>query len=212
MTPARQLVSKGRRRRLTKDPSAPSRSRLDKNGSTLLQYEAMLILEGRGAILDVARDVSRVLQDADVSGVVIGGVAVVLHGHVRTTVDVDVLVLDALEPAAAALRSADYRFNRRRREFLKQNVPVHLLTVEQVRLPPAEFVVIDHVRTVGLADLIQMKLDTGLRDPLRAQDLADVIGLIRQNSLTGAFAARIAKHLRPDFRKLARAVQRARGE
>jgi hypothetical protein len=41
---------------------------------------------------------------------------------------------------------------------------------------------------------------------LRAIDIADVIGLIRANHLTGEFAAKLARPLRAEFRKLAKAV------
>lgn len=54
--------------------------------------EALLILEKRGSILDIAREVSRLIRDSGVDGVVIGGVAVVLHGHVRTTKDIDIFL------------------------------------------------------------------------------------------------------------------------
>ena len=43
---------------------------------------------------------------------------------------------------------------------------------------------------------------------MRAIDLADVIGLIRARRLNATFASKIAKELRPDFRRLARAVAR----
>ena len=59
-----------------------------------IREEALLTLQGRGAILDVARQVSDVLRAEELEGAVIGGVAVVLHGHVRTTADVDVFALD----------------------------------------------------------------------------------------------------------------------
>jgi len=55
-----------------------------------------------------------------------------------------------------------------------------------------------------------MKLSLGTRDPLRAIDLADVIGLIRCRRLTPAFAAKIPAALRPDFRKLAKAISKQR--
>jgi hypothetical protein len=42
----------------------------------------------------------------------------------------------------------------------------------------------------------------------RAIDIADVIGLIRANKLTGQFAAKLQKSLRAEFRKLVKAVQR----
>jgi hypothetical protein len=46
-------------------------------------------------------DVLRVLADAEARFVVVGGVAVVLHGHVRVTFDVDIVV----EPDESRLRS-----------------------------------------------------------------------------------------------------------
>ena len=56
---------------------------------------------GQQYALRVFEPIFIALNDAGVRYVVVGGVAVVLHGHVRVTVDLD-LVVD-LEPAAAAL-------------------------------------------------------------------------------------------------------------
>jgi hypothetical protein len=173
-----------------------------------LRDEALLILEGRGAILEVAREVSRALAEAGIDGAVIGGVAVVLHGYVRTTADVDVLTAGPLAAVADALKGAGFHFDRRRGEFRKAGVPVHLVTADQTRIVPSEFEEIDGVRTVSLVDLITIKLSAGLRDPLRAIDLADVIGLIRAHRLSPAFAARLHSSVRLEFRKLARAVAR----
>jgi predicted nucleotidyltransferase len=60
--------------------------------SEQLPDEALLMLEGRGAVLETARHVSRILLAQHVPGAVIGGVSVTLHGHVRATSDVDVYV------------------------------------------------------------------------------------------------------------------------
>ena len=51
-----------------------------------------------------------------------------------------------------------------------------------------------------------MKLHSGLSNMLRAQDMADVIGLIRSHHLGSEFAAKLDKPVRSEFRKLARAV------
>jgi hypothetical protein len=59
-----------------------------------------------------------------------------------------------------------------------------------------------------LADLINMKLRSGATNLLRAQDLADVIGLIRHHQLSSGFARHLDKALRPAFRKLVRLIQR----
>ena len=52
-----------------------------------------------------------------------------------------------------------------------------------------------------------MKLESGSKNVLRAQDLADVIGLIRQNELTSEFARHLDKSLRSAYRKLVKAIQ-----
>ena len=61
---------------------------------------------------------------------------------------------------------------------------------------------------MDLPELIEMKLRSGTTNLLRAQDLADVIGLIRVHGLSGEFARTLDKALRPAFRKIARAIAR----
>jgi hypothetical protein len=176
-------------------------------GANLLD-EALLILDKRGTVLDIARDVSRLMRAAGCPGVVIGGVAVVLHGHLRTTKDVDIFLNPPLKPLADLLTNNGFSFDRAERAFVKQGVPVHLVSPEQVGSAPKEAVEIEGVTTVTLPELIGMKLRSGSTNPLRAQDLADVIGLIRHHRLTSEFARRLDKTLRAPFRKLVRLIQR----
>lgn len=173
-----------------------------------LRDEALRLMEGRGTILETAREVSRLMREAAIPGAVIGGIAVVLHGHVRTTTDIDIFSSGPAEPLSGLLISQGFTFDAGRREFVREGVPVHLVLLEQLGVPPREIVEIDGVTTVSLADLIAMKLRSGLKHLLRAQDLADVIGLIRHRGLTSEFARHLDKDLRPEFRKLARAIQR----
>ncbi len=95
------------------------------------------MLEGKGVILEVARTVSRVLEASEIPGAVIGGVEVVLHGHVRTTMDVDVWVPDALTRIAGQLQQSGY-------------APLDLLEIQEIL-------------TVSLADLINLKLASGTK-------------------------------------------------
>ena len=173
-----------------------------------LRDEALLMLDKRGTLLDIAREVSHLMRTAAIPGVVIGGVAVVLHGYVRTTKDVDILLPPPLEPLADLLTAHGYTFDRDRREFVKQGVPVQLVLPEQVGELSTAGVEIEGITTVTLADLINMKLRSGSTNLLRAQDLADVIGLIRQHQLPSGFARHLDKALRPTFRRLARQIQR----
>jgi hypothetical protein len=159
-----------------------------------LRNEALLMLEGKGAILETARRISHVFRESGSNGAVVGGIAVLVHGHIRTTAVVDVW-LPEYEPALLG----------RIKCAASRAVPVNFLTLSS---RPKQLIDVDGVRTVSLADLINMKLRSGTRHTLRAQDLADVIGLIRAHKLGGEFARHIDKPLRNEFRKLARAVKK----
>ena len=171
-----------------------------------LRDEAMLMLDKRGSVLDTARRVSTLMQENNIKGAIIGGVAVVLHGHIRTTKDVDVLIQQALSSFQSVLESAGADFNRRKREFILDSIPIHLVDQKMIQPLRQRTIVIEEVTTVSLADLINMKLRSGISNIARAQDIADVIGLIKSKNLTGAFAAKIEKSLRAEFRKLIKAV------
>jgi hypothetical protein len=175
--------------------------------SVTLRDEALKLLDGKGAILDLARELSQRFRDAGIRAAVVGGVAVVLHGHVRTTLDVDVLVEPPLEPIVGLLTAHGFDFNPQRREFTKHGIPVHLVVPDQAGPLPEVLDEIEGIATVPLARLINMKLRSGTRSLARAQDLADVVGLIRHRRLGTAFARHLDKDLRPEFRKLVRAVE-----
>lgn len=168
------------------------------------------MLDKRGTILDIAREVSHLMRAAGIPGIVIGGVAVVLHGHVRTTKDIDIFIPPPLEPLADLLTANGFTFDPVKTEFVKQDVAVHLVLPEQVGAPLREAVEIEGITTVTLADLIGMKLRSGSTNLLRAQDLADVIGLIRYHRLSSSFARHLDTPLRPAFRRLVRMIQQER--
>jgi hypothetical protein len=179
--------------------------------TTSLRDEALRLLDHRGAILDTARDVSNLLRAAGIAGAVIGGVAVVLHGHVRTTVDVDVFVPDAAELVSASLTTHGLTLDPARREFVREGIPVHLVMPDQAGPLSDDRVEIDGITTVTLADLIAMKPRSGTANLLRAQDLADVIGLIRHHHLGGRFARHLDRPLRAEYCKLVDAIESDRG-
>jgi hypothetical protein len=178
--------------------------------SPRLRDEALSLLDRRGSILEMARELSLVMRRENIPGVVVGGIAVVLHGHVRSTKDIDIFVDQPLEEIARVLIAQGFQYDEARREFVRDGVPVHLVTRDQVARAPKKSIEIEGITTVSLADLIEMKLESGSKNVLRAQDLADVIGLIRQNGLTGEFARHLHKSLRTEYRKLAKAIREDR--
>lgn len=182
-----------------------------RSSDTYLRHEGLLILDKEGAILEIAREVSRLMDSAGVRGCVIGGVAVVLHGHLRTTKDVDIFTPPPLEPLADLLTANGFKFDRAERAFMKRGVPIHLVRPDETGTRDLKTIEIDGIITVTLAQLIEMKLRSGGKDPLRAQDLADVIGLIRHHNLRSDFARHLDKTQRNPFRKLTRLIDREKG-
>jgi hypothetical protein len=169
-------------------------------------------LDKRSSLLDLARELSHWMREGGIPGAVVGGIAVVLHGHVRTTKDIDVFVESALQPLAELLIAKGFTCDSQQKEFVREGVPVHLVTIEQLKQPPRKTVEIEGITTVSLEDLIEIKLRSGSSNVLRAQDLADAIGLIRQHRLTAEFARQLDKSLRPTYRRLIKEMKReARG-
>lgn len=164
------------------------------------------MLEHRGAILDTAREVSDLLRQHQIRGAIIGGIAVVLNGHLRTTRDVDVWIADSLETFADILRDSGASYDPAEREFSLNGIPIHLVPNDLAQPEPQKLTEIDGITTIALADLINMKLRSGLHNLSRAQDIADVIGLVRQHKLSKVFASKIDKKYRADFRKLVEAA------
>lgn len=165
------------------------------------------MLEKRGSVLDTAKVISHLLEKHKIAGAIIGGVAVVLHGHIRTTRDVDVLIQQPADEVGAILRREGLTFDAAHRQFLHEEVPVHLVPLKIFGPAPKQLAELEGIRTLSLADLINAKLRSGTSDVTRAQDLADVIGLIRHHRLGSAFASKIEPSLRPEFRKLVKAIR-----
>jgi hypothetical protein len=111
-------------------------------------------------------DVFAALHEAGVRNVVVGGVAVVMQGHVRTTVDLGLVIDLAVEPATAAMDALG-------RLGLLPRIPVEprAFADESKRLDWVP------VRVASVADLIAMKSEAG-----RPQDEADIDALRRLQS------------------------------
>ena len=140
------------------------------------------------------------MREGGIAGAVIGGIAVVLHGHVRTTKDIDIFVEGELQSLGDLLIARGFLLDSLKKEFVREGVPVHLVTIDQLKQPPRKTVEIEGITTISLEDLIEIKLRSGSSNLLRAQDMADAIGLIRHHRLTGEFARHLDKSLRPTFR------------
>jgi hypothetical protein len=165
---------------------------------------AMSLFSEDPELLKLARRVSEAT-----GAPVVGGIAVFLHGYRRTTEDIDLFVEDA-SAVADALARMGAAWDEGAKEFVLEGVPIHLVTGAETGGPPRETAEIENVRVVGLADLIRFKLKSGLGHPERAQDIADILALIRVVPLDKRFAARLPANQRAPFNKLVDAVRKTR--
>lgn len=152
-------------------------------------------------ILDVARRVT-----ARVDAPVLGGIAVVLHGYARSTVDLDLYTPDR-RLTDEQLRAAGAVWDAASREHVYERVRIHTVTPDDAGHPVGRVSVILGIRVVSLKDLIAIKLRTGLGQMDRAKDLGDVQELIRSVPLDKAFAAKLPKDLRQAYKSMVDAVR-----
>jgi hypothetical protein len=152
-------------------------------------------------ILDVARHLT-----ASIDAPVLGGIAVILHGYPRTTIDLDLYTPDRVV-TDAQLRAAGARWDAPRREHLLNDVRIHTVTPEDAGHVVEKSSVIRGVRVVSLKDLIAIKLRTGLRHVHRGKDIVDVQELIGRVPLDKNFAAKLPKDLRAEFKALVDVVR-----
>ncbi len=157
---------------------------------------------------------------------VIGAVALNQHGYQRFTTDIDLLMSpEGLERFRNELVGRGYRpaFNGATKKFREtiQNVPIEIITSgeypgdgrpKSVRFhdPSVRFVVIDGIKTVDLARLVELKLASGMTGLARLKDLADVQELIRVRQLDAAFASQLDPFVTDKYRELHAEVAAAR--
>jgi len=154
-------------------------------------------------IIEVARKL-RNFVDAPV----LGGIAVFLHGYLRSTTDLDFYTSDR-EVTDVQLRAGGARWDTAHREHVLDDVRIHTVTPEDAGHVVARVSEIDGVRVVSLKDLIAIKLRCGLKNVDRGKDVGDVIELIRALSLDKSFVTKLPKDLRSEFKKFVDAVHAA---
>ncbi len=152
-------------------------------------------------ILTVARRVTETTE-----AVVLGGIAVLLHGYSRTTVDLDLYAVDR-QRIDTQLLSVGAEWDATEKEYVLDGVRIHTVTPDETRHVVQKVSTIAGIRVVSLKDLIAIKLITGLRLPARAKDLGDVQELIRAIPLDKTFAMKLPTDLKADFKTIVDAVR-----
>ena len=178
-----------------------------------------------GPVHKTMRALARRLSQEGIDYALAGGMALVLHGYRRETVDVDVLLSkEGRELFSQNLVGRGYAplFPGARKAFrdTETGVQIDILTQgdfpgdgqpKPISLPnPASASTeIDGIRIVTLEVLIELKLASGMTAPHRLRDLADVQELIKIRRLGADFAESLDPYVRDKYLELWHAVASA---
>ena len=183
-------------------------------GGTQALEEAERFFMNEDAVHKTLRAVAMKLEALGIPYAVVGGMALVAHGYARTTVDVDILVtregnqrarehLDGLgyvPPFAGSRNLRDTQTGVRIEfliagEFPGDGKPKPISFPD----PGGAAIEIDGIRYLRLEKLIELKLASGMTNPLRAKDLGDVVELVRVLRPPRSLGANLHESVRGKF-------------
>lgn len=177
----------------------------------------------RSPVHDTMRRLAKAFGDLGIPFAIAGAMAANAHGHRRTTADVDVLVrrddLQRFKDHWIGRGWIDLFAGSKGFKDTSNGVKVDVLLVGDYpgdgKPKPVVFPHPEAVREVrgeglpylSLKTLLELKLASGMTAPHRLQDLADVIQLIRVNSLPRDFSDQLNPFVREKFHELWQAAQ-----
>jgi len=192
------------------------------SGLTHMLQEVDDFLMGESKVHRTLSRVTRLLDELAIDFALAGGLAVGLRGHLRLTVDVDLLITaEGLKrfkdcwlgrgyaekfPGSKGLRDTETGVTIGfliAGEFPGDGRPKPISFPDPASVPQAD----TPYRLLDLRTLIELKLASGLSAPDRLLDLADVLALIRANGLAEAFASSLDPSVREKYLELCRAAQ-----
>lgn len=195
--------------------------RMRRGGASAVR-EAERFFMGRDPVHQALQQIAKRLAEAEIPYAIAGGMALVAHGYLRTTVDVNVLVTrEGLDAAHRTLLGLGYRPlhpGGRQLRDVEQRVHIDFVVTGEFpgdgRPKPVSFpdpstnsTQIDGVFYLGLVPLIELKLASGMTNPGRLKDLADVQELIRARDLPREMAADLSAYVRAKYVELWEAVR-----
>ena len=173
--------------------------------------------EEDSAVFQALRNIARRLKELDIPYAVVGGMALFRHGLRRFTEDVDILVTKAdLKTIHDKLEGVGYLPpfpNSKHLRDTSNGVRVEFLTTgdfpgdgkpKAVAFPDPRNVSFDSdgISCITLPKLVELKLASGMTNPGRLKDLADVIELIKITNIPLEFENEIDDSVRGKFREL----------
>lgn len=183
--------------------------------------------EQKSAVQDSLRCIAARLEQLGIPYAVVGGMALFQHGFRRFTEDVDILVTeDGLRRTHESLEGLGYVppfGGSKHLRDVETGVRIEFLVTGQYpgdgKPKPVAFpdpasagVEIDGIRYLRLPALVELKLASGMTNPGRLKDLADVQELIRVLTLPAEFAEQLNEYVQDKYRELWQGVMAGGGE
>jgi hypothetical protein len=186
--------------------------------------EGSRFFEEKSAVQDTLRKIVNHLDQLGIPYVVSGGLALFAHGFRRFTEDVDLLVtpeglkrihqeLDGLGylppfPGSKNLRDTESGV---KIEFLLTGQFPGDAKPKPVQFPDPQSVAIqkDGVKYLSLPALVELKLASGMTNPLRLKDLSDVLELVKLLGLPRDFSRQLAPFVQEKYLELWQSVAQA---
>lgn len=178
--------------------------------------------EGESGVHKTLERICRTLDEIGIPYCILGGMALFFHGYRRFTEDVDLLVTpDGLKTIAEELTGRGYLppfSGSRNLRDTETGVRIEFVTTGEYPgdgkpkpvafpTPDLDTVVVDGMRFVSLPKLVELKLASGISNPRRARDLADVQELIALLNLPEDFQNQLDASVRPKYAELWKIVQ-----
>jgi hypothetical protein len=193
---------------------------LDSNIRWALQ-EGSLHFERQSAVHKSLAKITARLDELRIPFAVVGAMAIFFHGYRRFTEDINILVtkeglqeiLRRLEGlgclqlfgSSKHIRDAETGV---RIEFLKAGEFPGDGKPKPVVFPdPKDNIRIDGIPCIPLPKLVELKLASGISNPLRLKDLADVQELIQVLGLSHDFAVKLSPYVRDRFNEMLWAIE-----
>lgn len=186
--------------------------------------EGSKFFEEKSAVQSALRKITTRLDKLKLPYAVAGGMALFYHGYRRFTEDVDILVTrETLQAIHQALTGLGYlppfqgSKNLRDAEF---GVKIEFIVTGEypgdgkpkpIAFPePSEVATeLDGIRCVNLPTLVNLKLASGMTDPGRLKDLADVQELIKRLSLSREFMQELHPFVQAKYAELRDATRQS---
>jgi hypothetical protein len=185
-------------------------------------HEGSMHFENESGVHKTLDRIARKLDELRIPYCIVGGMALFFHGYRRFTEDVDLLVtqqgLDEIHQHLSGRGYLPPNVGSRNLRDTETGVRIEFLVSGAYPgdgkpkpvafpLPESAATVIDGKTFVTLPKLIELKLASGMTNPRRARDLADVQDLIGALSLNEDLATELDESVRDKFRELCKIVR-----